>query len=377
MDDPIMIVSEQRRRSGRRRAALVWAVPVAVAGSLAGIGVLVAGNASSATPTLPPRTAQALITQIQKHANTPLSGEVDVSASLGLPSLPGADSSASLSWQTFLTGTHKFRVWADGPQRQRAALIGQLSEAEVVHNGRDLWTYTSTTNSVSHTVLRADRSHTGADVQDPNDAYSPSAVATDILKAMDPSTSVGVDANQYVAGRAAYTIVVSPRTADSTVQKVTLAVDAHTYVPLQVAIYGAGGSRAFKVGFANVSFTRPAASRFNFTPPAGASVSRDPLGVSGGHGAERDFGTMRPSPAVGTPARPTVIGTAWTSVVELHDTSGVLGGTNLRDLTTATSNGNRLLRTKLVNALFTPDGRVFAGAVKPAVLQRVAAATPH
>ena len=76
-------------------------------------------------------------------------------AALGLPDLPGSAQSASLSWSTFLTGTHSVRVWVDGPARQRMAVIGELSEADIVHNGRDLWTYTSDSNTASHTMLPA------------------------------------------------------------------------------------------------------------------------------------------------------------------------------------------------------------------------------
>jgi len=308
-----------------------------------------------------------------------LSGEVDVSASLGLPTLPGSDRAASLSWSTFLTGTHKFRVWTDGPDRQRAALIGQLSEADVVHNGRDMWTYTSGSNSVSHTVLPAGRSASEPKTAEPQDVYDPAAVAADVLKAISPSTKVGVESNRYVAGRKAYTIVVSPRTADSTVQKVTLAVDSRTFVPLRVSVFAKGGSRAFSVGFSRVSFARPASSWFHFTPPAGASVSTDPLTAPSDRRGHRR-GSPPPGGSAETArsgAKPAVIGTGWASVVELRQAYGVLGGMNLDDLTSATSNGDRLLRTKLVNALFTADGRVFVGAVKPAVLERVAAATPH
>ena len=120
-------------------------------------------------------------------------GQVDETAALGLPSLPGDSSTATLSWQSFLTGTHSARVWADGPDKQRLALLGQLSEADVIHNGRDVWTYTSDTNTVTHTTLPAhSTSPSGATTtpssSDPADSYSPAKLAAQLLKAVSPST---------------------------------------------------------------------------------------------------------------------------------------------------------------------------------------------
>jgi hypothetical protein len=131
-----------------------------------------------------------------------------------------------------------------------------------------------------------------------------------------------------------------------------------------------------------VSFTRPSASVFAFRTPAGASTTTDPFGIAGSHrGSEsRMPGSSESGRSSSSAPRPTVIGTGWTSVLEFHGTSGIPGldGSTLQDLTTAVgTSGERLLQTKLVNAVFMPDGRVFVGAVKPAVVERVAAATPH
>jgi hypothetical protein len=54
------------------------------------------------------------------------------------------------------------------------------------------------------------------------------------------------------------------------------------------------------------------------------------------------------------------------------------GGASLRDVTTPVgTDGARLLHTALVNALVAPDGRVFVGAVRPAMLEHAAATTPR
>ena len=80
---------------------------------------------------------------MQRQRATAFSGGVAETADLGLPEparrpLDGVAVVADVP--------HRFalgQVWADGAAKQRVALLGELSEADVVHNGTDLWTYTS------------------------------------------------------------------------------------------------------------------------------------------------------------------------------------------------------------------------------------------
>jgi outer membrane lipoprotein-sorting protein len=370
-----MSIASSVSSSGRRKV-LVWGVPVIVTGAVIAAAAISNATASSASPSLPSRTPTQLLVAVQQHADTSLSGTVKQTANLGLPSLPDSGSRASLSWQTFLTGTHEVRLWVDGPDKQRAALIGQLSEADAVHNGRNLWTYTSQSNSVSHTVLRSSNDNAESDT------YNPTTAAADLLKAVGPSTAVTVDSAQTVAGRAAYTLVLTPRDKNSTVRKATIAIDAKKYVPLEVAVYGSGSQAAFKIGFSSVSFAKPKASVFDFRVPAGASVTTDPVGLkSDGHHHGNRMKPLRTAPTTHS-AAPTTIGSAWTTVLELHGlpsgADSVLGSSTIRDLTSKVgSGGERLLHTSLLNAVFLPDGRVFVGAVQPAALEHVAATTPH
>jgi len=325
-------------------------------------------------PKLKPLTAKQLIVAVEGSQARAFSGVINERTNLGLPQLPGGSQTASLSWQAFLTGSHSARVWVDGPTKQRVALIGELSEAEVVHNGTDVWTYTSHTNSVSHTVLPAAKAR-GA--HPAGTELTPSAAADRALKAIDPSTVVSVDTARRVAGRPAYTLSLQPRDARSTVRKVTIAVDARTFVPLQVQVFGSGSAPAISLGFTQISFHRPSASTFAFHAPKGAITQTNPLTAPrhryDGHRAP----ALRAEPA-GTHAhaRPTVLGSGWTAVLELHN-GFALGGGMLQDATTSLPGGARLLHTALVNAVFLPDGRTFVGAVKPAALEHVAETTAH
>ena len=186
-----------------------------------------------------------------------------------------------------------------------------------------------------------------------------------------------------MAGRPAYTLVLRPRDARSTVDRVLLAVDAQTSVPLRVQVFGSAAAPAFEVGFTDVSFATPAASVFAFTPPA--RVDRGPAGQPDrrtplrgrGQGRRRSEGGARPTGdsagADAAGARPTVHGTGWTSVVEIPaGTAPLRLGRSLDQLTTALPDGDHAISTALVNVLLTADGRTFLGAVPLAVLQETA-----
>ncbi len=343
---------------------------------------LASATPSSSLPALPTRTPAQLLTAMHSADATALSGQISETAKLGLPSLPGDQSSASLTWQSFVTGTHTARVWVDGTARQRFALIGELSEADVVHNGRDLWTYTSNTNTATHTVLRG--SADSRDATSHEVPLTPAAASARLLKAIAPTTSVRVGTTRTVAGRTAYTLVIAPRDSRSTIRRITVAVDSKHYVPLQVQVFAASSTPAFQIGFTKISFARPPASTFRFTVPKGATVSTNPLvdrrQAHGDH--ERPIPRARSSAST-DPTGPTtrIIGSGWTAVLELRHGVGAVSG-RLPDMvgratSTVGHSGAHLLHTALVNAVITGDGRIFVGAIQPALLEHVAATTAN
>jgi outer membrane lipoprotein-sorting protein len=360
-------------------------VPVLTLGAVGVAAVLPTAASASAHPVLPPRTPAQLLAAVQASTVTHLSGEVVETARFGLPELPGAGNSAQLSWQTLVTGTHTARVWVDGADKQRVALLGQLAESDVVRNGRDVWTYSSDTGKASHMTL-PDRSTNKTDAADPKATangpaqLTPQAAADKALAEISPTTAVSVDPTARVAGQKAYTLVLQPRQAGSTVRKVLIAVDAVHSVPLRVQVFGAATRPAFETAFANISYARPAATVFRFTPPKG-STTTTPSKAS----------TSAPDPAGHSAAdgKPTVLGSGWTSVLVFPASSSPLDAaakagsgrradetaSTLQRLTKHQPDGTALLSTALVNVLIATDGRVLVGAVTPAVLQQAAAGT--
>ena len=368
------------RGPGRYRA---WAVPAVVAVVAAGGGWLATSGPASGHPSLPVLSPAQLLAKVATAPPPALSGVVAETAHLGLPDLPGSDQSASLSWTSLITGSHTAKVWLDGPSRQRLAVLGTLTEAEIVHNGRDVWTYTSRLNQVSHTVLPAQAgNHQRHDTRDGTGiaAQTPIGLADMALKAIAPSTTVSVDPTQIVANHAAYTLVISPRAGGSTIRKVTVAIDGKHFVPLQVQIFGASATPALQIGFEKVQFVKPKASEFDFRAPAGATVVTNPLQQRDHHWAAHSKTPLpRFAPVNAKPAAPKVIGSGWTAVVEFPDglPTGAAGGLLGRLTTPTGSSGERLLTTALINGVLLPDGRVFLGAVTPSLLEHVAATTPR
>lgn len=376
-------MSSPRSLASRRR--LAWAVPSATVAVVAGAAVVLGGVLPSSAsadqhPDLAARTPAQLLAAVETAgetaATTALSGTVVSTTALGLPSLPSSSSSTALSLQSLVLGTHTARVWVDGPGRQRLALLGQLAETDVIHNGSDVWTYSSNTHQVGHATLPAEKAHTPSPQAT---AMTPQAVAEQAIAAIDPTTKVTVDRTQVVAGRPTYTLVLTPRDTASTVHQVLINVDSATSVPLRVQVYGTAGTPSVQVGFTDVSFSRPAGSVFAFTPPKGSTVGHIGLGATAGGPSAMPRGSASYSPLSGgttadaQPAgEPIVHGSGWTAVLEIPGGSPVLDQVPSKILT-ALPNGDRMLSTTLVNALITPDGRLFVGAVRPQALQALAA----
>jgi outer membrane lipoprotein-sorting protein len=361
-------------RTHRRRLRYAVA-PAALAAGVATAVVVSSVTAAAAHPRLPRRTAAQLLVAVEKSNVTALSGTIKDSTHLGLPDLPELGGLGSgLSIQRLLIGTHTLRVWADGPERQRLALLGQLAETDVIHNGRDLWTFDSQTLTVTHTRLPASKSD-AKHASDPTEG-TPLAAAAAALKAIDPTTRVTVDRTARVAGRPAYQLVLTPRDSRTLIARIVIAIDAKRSVPLRVQVFARGATHAaIDIGFTSVHFGRPDPARFVFHRPAHTTLR--PLSAG-------TFGVAVPKHEASMPRRYSgygqthsgglhfvqTLGKGWTSVAEFDGDTSMLGG-QLKDLTTPVA-GGRLLTTQLVTALVTDDGHVYVGAVPGSALQQVA-----
>ena len=360
-----------------------WGVPAGAAVVVAGTQ-LVPGAFAGSTPQLPSLTASALIAKVETSNVQALSGTVETTADLGLPALPDRLAGSGASPQALLTGTHDIKVAVDGAERQRLALLGNLAEMDVIHNGPDLWTYNSSTQTYTHrTVPTRSNSSSPATADTGVEQLTPQAEADKALAAVTPSTDVQMSAPTTVAGQPAYVLTLTPKTTDTLIRQVTIAVDANRFVPLRVQVFaGNPQTLAWQSGFTTIDYGTPESSQFDWTPPTNAVQSSTGFLGVGGTGSTTT-GARTPD-ADGSAVKPTTIGAGWAGILELPagtvDLSGGTAssgdhGTSVSDLidrvTTAVPEG-RLLSTRLFTALITPDGHVYAGAVPGSALQAAA-----
>lgn len=363
-----------------KRPLLRWLAPLSAAVVFVGGGAAVSAVTSAAHADLPATSAARLLADLAHPRVTGFSGQVQQSADLGLPALPagmaGEGSSAGLS--SLLSGSHVMRVWYAAPGRSRIALLGDGSESDLVSDGHGLWSWSSAERTATHwTLPSTDHADTAArqapaamSGMSAMTAMTPLQLAQQALRAIKPTTKVTANGSARVAGRPAYLLTISPRTTQTLVDSIQIAIDSTTHLPTRVRVYAVGHSDpALSVGFTHFDPATPSSSRFSFTPPPGAKVveKRVPVhDVTGSHQAARTGDTP-----------PAVSGSGWSSVVVLPAAAGrqllrakgpqaALLGRLSR--VSGTWGSGRLLRGTLLSVVLSDDGRVALGAVPPTAL---------
>lgn len=362
-----------------------WLVPVTTVAVVAGVGAL-GPVVADASPKLPGISAQDLLAKVQTAKVDGLSGTVRSDADLGLPAIPGMAGAGSSQLTEMLSGTHTARIAFATPDKARVSVLDNQAERVWTTDGTSAWAYDSAKREATKLTLPA---HQNARPEKATPkSYDPQSVAKQFLDAIDPTTNVQVSGTEKVAGRDAYKLRLVPKTDKTTVGSVTLAIDSKTWVPLDVTVMPrTGNDPAVEVGFTSVSFDVPSASTFTFTPPKGVKVTDQKVPAK----RELPRSNVAPkridpkSPAAAA-SRPTVIGQGWDSVVLLKgamppggtSANGPLAQLLAKAPTVQGSWGKgKIVTSKMVSALITDDGRVFAGLVTPDTLQAAAAKAPR
>jgi hypothetical protein len=364
-----------------------WAVPAAALVATGGVIAAFQMPVAQASPSLPARTAAQLLTDVATAKAPAMSGTVVETAALGLPALSG--SSASIT--SLLAGTHTLQVWYAGQQDFRVALPGRMSEVDLYRDGSTEYLWQSALNTVTK-FIGVPAVPTGfAGVPALPEALTPQDAANEVLAAVGPTTVVGTESNVYVAGKAAYQLVLAPRASGSTISDVSIAIDASNSVPLRVQVFGRdSGSPAISVGFSTVTFAAPARGAVSYKRPADARVSVVNLAKQG-QGALPDGVAMAngkltadPLPAGSPLAKAHTFGSGWTTVLEvpasaLDSTSLYASGALEPLLNTELQvhgkwGSGQLVTSGLLNALITSQ-TVYIGAVEPSVLYAAVAAS--
>ncbi|MFI0898614.1 outer membrane lipoprotein carrier protein LolA [Streptomyces sp. NPDC020983] len=412
---------------GRRsRKALRYAVPAALVGVTAATVSLVPALADSGDPSLPKLTAEQVLTKIAASDTQTVDGTVTFTTDLGLPSALSATTGSSLfggaaappslgspdasraepqrQFVQLLVGSHTLHVSADGPDRQKVSIIQPAAEYSVIHNGTQVWAYDSSSNEAYHATMPAHEAPAAKDRTLPEDfPATPQDAARQILQAARGKATITTDGTARVAGHSAYVLVVRPQHASgTTIGAARIAVDAKTGVPLRFSLDAAsGGKPIVEVGYTRVSFARPAAGTFDFTPGKGVKVTEGGTATGGEHAPG-----LSPGMASGAP---TFVGSGWDTVAVFrtkgalppgapHNEAGTAGkawkGAEGRDSrkgghdggpadvgsllsgfgkhVTGSFGSGTLFHTRLVNVLLTDDGTVYAGAVTQSALEAAA-----
>lgn len=269
------------------------------AGVVAAVGIVIAASAvasAAAAPSLPAKTAAQLLAEVATDGARPLgplTATVQQTSSLGLPQLPAALQQQDGANTSLMAGTQSVSIWYRDPQHLRIAEPVRAGETDLRLDGRTLWVWSSRTQTATRVALPAHFTGLAGNVATRRalpltgsagqhalpPAFlpdSPLAAANQVLRAVGPTTVVSVQRNLYVAGRAAYQLALVPRSSQSLVGRILIAIDASKHIPLRVQVFARGSSSlAYGIGFTALSFGVPAASNFTFTPPPGAIVKRE------------------------------------------------------------------------------------------------------
>lgn len=365
-----------------RKPALRWMAPAALVVVIGGTGGLVATTAT-ADPQLPTRTAAELLVALQKANVDAMSGKVVQTSDLGIPDLPGVGGRHKADFTSLISGTHSMGVWYSGPDKARIALYGAeqgtLDEADIFRNGSDVWTWSYKDKTATHRTLPNRPTDKSAEKQPGDLPKTPEEAADQALKAIDPTTTVSTDKNVQVAGRDAYELVLEPKTKDSLVTQVRIAIDGEKLVPLRVEVF-AGDVKAFETGFTSVDFTRPDDAQFRFVPPAGTKVTEIPPSTEEKSGSPDKKHSGKADKPAGS-EQPKVVGSGWSTVVvtkvpagDAESATGQLGQVlNALPEVSGDWGSGRPLSGTAFSAVLTDDGRLAVGSVKPELLYKALA----
>jgi outer membrane lipoprotein-sorting protein len=351
------------------RPALRWLVPLAFVLALTGTG-LVAVTAT-ADRKLPARSAEQLLVDVQQARVDGLSGTVIQRANLGIPEIPGMSGEDGSELTSLISGTHTLRVRLAGEDKVRLAVLGTLSETDVIRNGKDLWIWSSQDQTATHRTLEPGSRPERSDKLPADLPKTPQDAAEQVLAALEPTTTVSTDSAVTVADRAAYELVLNPDDQDTLISQIRIAIDGDTKMPLRVQVFGVDDVLVFEVGYDQVSFTTPDDREFEFNAPKGTTVKKaEPVTPRTPTANERKAAQQK---AEDTRERVQVTGTGWSTVLvrEIGDDAQSGGPEQLQAFlgqlpqVKGTWGAGRLLSGTAFSAVLTDDGRIAVGAVRP------------
>jgi outer membrane lipoprotein-sorting protein len=306
-----------------------------------------------------------------------------------------------------ISGTHEARIYVDGPDKLRIQILDPMSERSLTVNGDTVWVYDDdklaaqfmTMDSAELEAKKAEyESENSAEIEQriadlPFDINNPAEVADYVLSEASEYSAITVGVDQNVAGRAAYELIATPLAAETTVDYVSVAVDAETGMALNVKIMAKGQIEpAMELGFTSIDYSTPASAIFEFTPSSDVTVTEmempEEFTIDGQtytkEELQAELESKKPTEAEyeelkaqyeAMENKPVVYENGWASVVEMtlsDDMPVEMFESELFSEMTQQVDGGKIISTSLVNVLITDDGRVLAGAVNTDYLLEIA-----
>lgn len=319
-----------------------------------------------------------------------------------------------------ISGTHEARIYVDGPDKLRVQILDPMSERSITVNGDTVWFYDDDKLAAQYMTMDINKEELEAKAEEfeaenseeieqriaelPFDLNNPAEVADYVLEEASEYSAITVGVDQNVAGRAAYELIATPLAAETTVDYVSVAIDAETGMALNVKIMAKGQVEpAMQIGFTSIDYSTPDASIFEFNPSSDVTVTEmempEEFTIDGEtytkEELEAEFEAKKAEYAADKPTeeemqaeyealkaeyeamenKPEFYENGWASVVEmtLGDEMPVeMFESELFSDMTEQVDGGQVISTPLVNVLITDDGRVLAGAVTTDYLLEIA-----
>ena len=396
----------------RRRWIPAVLAPVIVAGSILGFSVQ-----ANAAIDLPNKSASQILQMMNTNPDIAFSGRIVKKANMGLPPmnivpdisqsmidemakkmpkemsdfLPKASAQGELALALeFFAGTHTANIYVDGMNKARLQVLDLLSERDYIRNGSDLWAYDAGKSLAQHSAINQ-KEVEQADAQArlllslygtklPFDYTSPAAVADYLVKEAGKYSTITTASDIKIANRGAYQITITPKNNQSLVASATIAIDAQTGLPLAARVMAIGQSTpAFEVTFESITFETPAASNFNFTPPAGTRVVEVAAPTKEDVLRELAKAPALPTESDAKAKLEELAAQGWGAVAQIPASMvpaqlRLLQAHNslYKELTKPVA-GGRIFTSALLNIYFADNGDVYAGSVTVARLLEVAA----
>jgi outer membrane lipoprotein-sorting protein len=386
----------------RRRWIPAVLAPVLVAGSVFGFSVQ-----ANAAIDLPDKSASQILQMINTNPDIAFSGTIVKKANLGLPPmniipdisqsmvdemskkmpkemgdfLPQASAQGELALALeFFAGTHRANIFVDGIEKSRLQVLDLLSERNFIRNGNVLWAYDATKSLAQRTTINERDVKNAENIarlllamnksKFPFDYTSPAAVADYILNEASKYSTISVAADIKIADRSAYQITLTPKNNQSLIASATLSIDAATGLPLAARVMAVGqDGPAFEVAFESITFAKPDASNFNFTPPAGTRIIDIPAPTQAD--LMRELGKLPalPNESDAKAKLEDLIAQGWGAVVKVPaaqvpaELRRLQAENKLYTELTKPVSGGRVFSSTLLNIFFADNGDIYAGSV--------------